>query len=141
MSPEYVAGLFDGEGCVRLHKSKPKKGNGNYTVRVTLHNTYKPVLEDLHKTYGGFLHHDRTAVKPGCLPVYRWEATGHVAISFLQNVVDYLVIKHDQAVGALQWNNFRLTCPKQKDKSFINEYYILSDAVYNRLASMKRVSY
>ena len=62
-----VDGLFDGEGCVYWD------GRG---VRVSITNTYKPVLHNLEYTYGG-------TVRLSGPKIWRWEASGETAYDFL----------------------------------------------------------
>ena len=43
MDNSYVAGFFDGEGCIN-----PWQGS----VRVTISQKYKPILEEIHNHFG-----------------------------------------------------------------------------------------
>src|SRR6266581_5281355 len=47
LSPEYVAGFFDGEGCVHFFKDKP------HSMEITFSNTHRGVLEDIRTALGG----------------------------------------------------------------------------------------
>ena len=50
----YFAGLFDGEGCVFIHKTHSASGkNNNYTLAVSFGLTYEPVLKKMQKLFGG----------------------------------------------------------------------------------------
>lgn len=64
---DYVNGLFDGEGCVYWDGS---------SVRVSITNTFLPVLEAVRYTYGG-------TVRRSGNKVWRWEAGGETAYDFL----------------------------------------------------------
>lgn len=83
-SPEYLDGLFDGEGCVYWD------GRG---IRVSVTNTYKPVLDEILMWYGGSVR--RMANK-----IWRWEASGSTAVEFLEHRME-CSIKADQIVLAI----------------------------------------
>ncbi len=67
MDSSYIDGLFDGEGCVYWD------GRG---VRVSITNTYKPVLMAIKDRYGG-------SVRCMDRQVWRWEASSETASAFL----------------------------------------------------------
>jgi len=69
MDSSYIDGLFDGEGCVYWD------GRG---VRVSITNTYKPVLMAIKSLYGG-------SVRCMDRKVWRWEASGETANTFLED--------------------------------------------------------
>jgi hypothetical protein len=48
LSPEYAAGLFDGEGCITFYRSK-----GYCKPAVLVANSYQPVLRLLEECAGG----------------------------------------------------------------------------------------
>lgn len=82
---DYVDGLFDGEGCVWWDGG---------AVRVSITNTYLPVLENLLYTYGG-------TVRLSGPKVWRWEASGETAYDFL--LARYkCIIKSEQVELALR---------------------------------------
>lgn len=50
----YIAGLFDGEGCVSVRKWTTKKAF-QHTLYVSITNTDKKVLDWIQSQYGGGL--------------------------------------------------------------------------------------
>jgi hypothetical protein len=97
----YIAGLIDGEGCMKIHTHKQQK-NGKvyygYTYRISISNTDKNVLCWVHKTIGmGNLLNQPNRQKNHKYS-YRLEIAGKTQIlMFLPYVIIYLKIKRDDA--------------------------------------------
>ena len=104
-SPQYLAGYFDGEGCISVNYSiKPERFRGPetaYQIMVSVSNTYKPVLEAIHGKYGGWLGNNGNHRNPGHRKAYQWRATGRRAAHFLTDIEPYLVEKRGRAIAAL----------------------------------------
>lgn len=98
----YIAGLFDGEGCISLHTDssgvperykKPRK-----VFQVSITNTYKPVLLDLKRQFGcGSVHRNSKPKKAHYKQCYSWTVTGGNAMRFLELIEPYLRIKGAKA--------------------------------------------
>lgn len=95
----YIDGLFDGEGCVYWD------GRG---IRVSITNTYKPILEEVMMLYGG-------AVRRMASKVWRWEASGVTAVDFLEHRLE-CSIKAEQIEVAL---DIALTTQPPKNKQLL----------------------
>ncbi len=97
MQWNYVGGLFDGEGCVWYDSS----------VRVSISNTHKPVLDAVKKFVGyGTVRMD------GDSKVWKWEASGINAHHFLKSMLSVCEIKHPQISVALM---IRDAHPEQRE--------------------------
>ncbi len=86
LTPEYLAGLFDGEGCFRF----------NHTPTVEMCMSYPEILRDIQEEYGGNL----TTCPPTRLTrkaLYRWYVVGPSAIRLVEDVLPYLREKAPQA--------------------------------------------
>lgn len=46
----YLAGIIDGEGCFCIQRP----GGKTHTLRLFVMNTFKPLIDYLYKTYGGY---------------------------------------------------------------------------------------
>src|SRR4051812_17039857 len=103
MLDAYAAGLFDGEGFVRIDVwKKPDSIHTRYQVIIGLGVTYKPVVEQLQAEYGGRLYENRQDLRSSeNRVVYYWGASSKVAAVFLNRVLPYLIIKREQAEQAL----------------------------------------
>ena len=49
MNWDYIAGFFDGEGCVVNTKDKRRAGSRDSVFRLTMGSTHKPTLEEIHQ--------------------------------------------------------------------------------------------
>src|SRR5207245_11334657 len=54
-SPEYLAGLLDGEGSLSLARRYRRDRSIEYSVRVAVYNCDRLVLEAVQKSWGGHL--------------------------------------------------------------------------------------
>lgn len=97
LSPQYVAGLFDGEGCIAFYRA-----GGWYHPAVSIGMVDREPLDMLMAQYGGTI----SAQKPGKLNrqvAYQWRVFGRVAAAFLTDITPYLIIKRAQAENVLPW--------------------------------------
>ena len=101
ISLDYLAGLVDGEGCIRLHPSNRGKYRKFYP-RVQVTNTYKPVLELLVSQYGGAIHSATKPQKEGWKLKHDWRLTGDKARELLKELLPFLIIKKEKAEQVLQ---------------------------------------
>ena len=89
----YLAGIVDGEGCIRIHKQSKRNC---YSPMITVVNT-NPILVDwLRFFFGGSVgvyHSGNTNWKDS----YNWRLTGIKAIELLQQIRPYLRLKAQQA--------------------------------------------
>lgn len=101
ITDEYVAGLFDGEGCVVVDKST--RGNGHstgYILRVQITNTDYAILEKVKARWaGGITTQDRGVNKP----VHVWQATSKQAVAFLETIRPFVHIKSLQVHRAIEF--------------------------------------
>lgn len=109
LSWKYVAGLLDGEGCLDFGKHYPKSTlktgeQKNYSVRisprvrVTLTTPGFEVIEHLVNNFGGSVENRPGNPDRGWLASQTWVLTGRRVRGLLQNVVNHLLIKKNQAV-------------------------------------------
>ena len=114
LDARYAAGLFDGEGWVRvqtpgvrLDGSQTPGANyrrfPSYQVIAGIAMTHKPVLVAFHDQFGGTLHGDdhyrRKDLKNRT--IYRWHVQSKMAHEFLTAIVKYLLVKKDQVELAI----------------------------------------
>lgn len=141
----YVAGLFDGEGCISLVKQRRLNSPlHSYNMRVVIAMTHKPMIKLLQEQFGGnfterkgSMHNHRNAF------TISW--SNKRAGTMLQILAPHLVIKRAEAEVALEY----LNTLSQMGTSFwrgasSEEIQLLLDKremVRTRLASMKRVEY
>ena len=96
-TPEYTAGLFDGEGCVRVQKHKARKPTHSpyYELRVTISNTNVEILNQLVQEFGGSIQVANVA-RENRKAVHYWYAAGRTAQAFLARIAPFVFIKRTQ---------------------------------------------
>ncbi len=97
MNLAYVAGLFDGEGCVNFYYH----GKGTIVPRIFITNTNKELLEDLKNAFGGWVgaHKKHTGWKQG----WQWTLSNSKAVAFLEKIQPWVRIKDKQILLAFCW--------------------------------------
>ncbi|MCA1565840.1 MAG: LAGLIDADG family homing endonuclease [Acidobacteria bacterium] len=120
----YLAGFFDGEGCIRIKRSYRLNGN-SYYLTVTVANSDRTVLENYVELFGGKVY---TKGRSANFQQYHWEASSGEAADFLRTMIGYLRGKKPQAVAALEFHdNLPLLTPEQRREA------------HDRLRAMKLV--
>jgi hypothetical protein len=104
--PAYLAGYFDGEGCVFIQKPRKRAdrwgGETQPRVVVVIGNTFEPIIRAMQQEYGGCVIDSRSkAVWNTCRPFYQLRLQGPHAARFLTVVLPYLVEKQGRANAAL----------------------------------------
>jgi len=108
MSEEYayIAGLFDGEGCVDViagGKSRPRA----HQLRVGFDMADPEPVAFLQEHYGGTI---RKRVRTGSRrPLFCWFITGRRALEFLEDILPYSLGKQRQVAEALRfpWSGYQ----------------------------------
>jgi len=104
MDERYAAGLFDGEGCIRISRfAKPNSVYVRYNIDASIGMTYRSVIELFHKEFGGLLYHK--PFNPN-YPTNRpqWTVTfgSQAAATFIRRLRPHLIVKAEEADVALQ---------------------------------------
>ena len=107
MSPEYLAGLFDGEGCIDVQRCYPKTGKGRLyvrpRVRMCMANSAKLILAKLHVEFGGHICY-RKAGKSNQQDSWSLEWLRREAMcKVLQIILPHLILKAEQAKLVIWW--------------------------------------
>ena len=95
----YLAGVFDGEGCVTAQRLRGRNGNV-FLVRVVVGNGFLPVLKEFQRFAGGSINERRAPA--GMLRQFQWALSSRQAAAFLQRVLPHLVVKREVATLALR---------------------------------------
>jgi hypothetical protein len=104
MDIRYVAGLFDGEGYVRIARwKKPNSRHVRYQVIAGIGMTYFPVIEALRDQFGGSMNENRHDLRnPKARIQFTWHIASQTAASFFRKVLPHLIVKRDEVELALQ---------------------------------------
>jgi hypothetical protein len=106
-SPEYLAGLFDGEGCIDVQRMYPRDGKGRFyvrpRVRICMSNSARGVIYKLHASFGGHV-----TTRPASGPKQQsslsleWLSDADIR-SILSLILPHLELKAAQATLVLWW--------------------------------------
>jgi hypothetical protein len=99
----YAAGFVDGEGCIAIVRSQPKRmGRFQYGVQVVVANRDRAVLDWMRTTWGGWVV--AVSARPeGSRQCWNWRCpTGLSAKPFLTGLRPWLRIKGPQCDNALE---------------------------------------
>lgn len=92
INPAYLAGLFDGDGGIRIRE--------DLFISVSIANTYKPVLELLSIEFGGAITMN-TISGIGKRQCFSWNLPAGELRHFLEFILPYSIIKRKQVLVAL----------------------------------------
>lgn len=98
---DYIAGLFDGEGCLNLSAS-----GKSYNVSVTITNTSLPVLLKLKDQLGGSVS-TLPRYREHWRPAYVWELSSTPAEGLVRQLLPLLQIKREEAEAWLAFKELR----------------------------------
>jgi hypothetical protein len=92
----YVAGLFDGEGCIHYsYKKHCSYRVPSSSLWMQVSSTNQEVVEWLRESLGGFIFEDRSKRRPKTL--HNWKAGPRKTFEILKLLLPYLRIKRKQA--------------------------------------------
>ena len=112
----YLAGFFDGEGCVRL--TPPTKRRGP-VLFVSIVNTNHPILEEFESYFGGSIQ--KASTMPWHKPKWHWVITTNKAVVFLRAIYPYLQLKKEEAEVAIVFQLHRKRCctPERRAEAYL----------------------
>src|SRR4029077_15034720 len=96
-TPQYFAGLVDGDGCIGIEHYKR---TNSYNIRVTVDMTDSRPIIELQKFFGGSIAQvNRKALTRK--PTTYWRVSGKLAEKAILILQPFLLVKVEQAVIAL----------------------------------------
>ena len=97
VSLEYIAGFFDGEGCINVSYCPPN----HFQVQLNIGNTDKNVLIEIQKVLGGKLHCSKTKTSgEHDFWILHWGAFAKTK-TVLRILCPHLLVKREKAMLAL----------------------------------------
>lgn len=131
----YLAGVFDGEGCVMLARD----GNDTYCLSVKISMCDKPILQKFRKAFGGsLLRLKRPASYSKYKAIYMWQISTRKAEAALSQLQPYLIGKLNQVNTALRYQK---SIPRSTGNRLTQRERDRRRAVYLKLQRMKKVQY
>ena len=93
----YIAGFFDGEGCVGIRKPCMDKSRGRlktHSPYVTISQVHRDVLDMIRGFYGGNIYFSKNGGKNG---IWTYQQGGtNLGFDFLRAIYPYLIVKKEQ---------------------------------------------
>ena len=118
----YMAGFFDGEGCIRIKKSN--QGGNSYHIIAHVTNSNKKILKQYEQLFGGDVRkQERTPNKI----LYNFYITSSEASDMLKVLLAFLQEKFEQAELEIEFHKM-----KEEMGSDTKEYY------YKKISLMKK---
>uniref|UniRef100_A0A6H1ZZE7 Putative homing endonuclease n=1 Tax=viral metagenome TaxID=1070528 RepID=A0A6H1ZZE7_9ZZZZ len=143
----YLAGLLDGEGCIRIasayHTNVKKRvallallntKKRNYWLQVLLGNSDVKVLKEIQKQWGGNLSL-RSSFRRG-KPFANITWNKQKAVELLKALKPYLRIKALECNVALEFTSF-LNTPEHRGRRLTDEDLAIREAFKQKLAALK----
>lgn len=140
----YLAGLFDGEGCISLIKqARVNSPLPTYSVRVVICMTNKPIIQAICNQFGGLYSERKGQEKARNAFTVMW--ANRKAIPMLHALIPHLILKKEEAEIALNFltqlasvgTSFWRRASQQEIDSLLAE----REFVRAKLAALKRVNY
>ena len=140
----YMAGLFDGEGCISLVKQdRVNSAIPTYSVRVVIAMTHKPMVKAIHQQFGGLYTERKGTEKSRNAFSVMW--ANRKAIPILSMLIPHLVLKREEAEIALDFavNKSRPGTAwwRKASKAEIDALIAEREAVRAKMAALKRVNH
>ena len=137
LSLKYFAGFIDGEGTITIDKIVKKNKTNDYKsfkLSMGVTNTYLPIIDALHKQYGGYLIKLQTSPK-NCKPYKKviWE--GLHAVELVKKLKPHLIIKQKQANLLIAYWKFRQV-PHNNKRTL--KYYTQELKFINKMRKLNR---
>ncbi len=104
----YIAGLIDGEGCIRIHKN-----NGGHDMHVVINQNDGRILDYCLGVFGGKIYRNPDA---SCRTseLWKWIISGEKAAAMLKKVLPFLIRKKKEAEVAIAF--------EQKKRKYLEEW-------------------
>lgn len=122
-SPDYWAGLVDGEGCIFIQKWIRSPRNIEYRIRVSVTMTHEPIVRLFSAHFGGtFQVVKRNKDNPKHSDAYLCIVTGGKAVSLIQALLPYLIVKQEEARLAIKLYEARMRHSRRSSRLSQDEY-------------------
>jgi hypothetical protein len=106
MTPEYLAGLFDGEGCIDVQRCYPKAGRNRLyvrpRVRMCMSDSARFLADRLHAKFGGHILTRKGKKNQQDSWSLEW-LNGDDMRRLLNLILPHLILKAEQAKLVLWW--------------------------------------
>ncbi|MBA3758932.1 MAG: hypothetical protein H0X07_00195 [Gemmatimonadales bacterium] len=141
MDVRYAAGLFDGEGSIRItyQKLKSFKNHVRYQLYVNVAQCDPRPLLALQREFEGSFHWATRPKKENHRALHSWIICSQQALRFLERVRPYLIVKAEQADLAIEFQKSREGKPSWGAVS--PEEYARREHIRREILRLKHVTF
>ncbi len=113
----YIAGIVDGEGCIRIKKTTPDIGRvtPGYSASLVVKMVDREAVTLLKEFFGGCLYKEKPSVEKGN-PLFCYGVSDNKALFAIKSILPYLLIKKDQARKVLVLGRLKKRSNKHRTK-------------------------
>ena len=131
----YMAGLFDGEGCIHIAKLKrPESQRGlHFGLLATVGMTSERSVRLYHSRFGGSVYHYKQENKRK--PNWQWVIRSRQAIHFLRTIRPHLILKAPEADLAIEFQEAKHLGGRRTD-----EEWALQQTQYILMRNLKNIT-
>ena len=98
----YMAGFFDGEGCISIVRDKRTQGR-SHLLSVSTCNTDRKIIEWIVENFGGHVNAHSSPKRSQHRKTWGWQLRSEAAMEFLIVIGGHLKIKNRQAKLGIQF--------------------------------------
>ena len=138
----YYAGLFDGEGCIHIRRTKTKHQKLAYALvcKISMCNFF--ILNELKYRFGGCLRMERKDKYHNKYnKLWSWTLSCHKALVFLNAVYPFLKLKRAEAELAMQFQENKVSGAHQGHRGNVPktpEQLAIEEAQYILMRNLKK---
>lgn len=133
----YIAGFFDGEGCVTIYPWQQAYKDTIYRrhlLTVLISNVDREVLDELAAQYGGQVVPHNVKGREGRRQVWQWRLKGPHCRRFLLEIQPFVRVKRRQVHVGLRYTETLWECHgKSRNLKIPREWVTLRDQLYAEL--------
>lgn len=115
----YLAGIIDGEGCIKIAKAKSRHtGRPQHWLQLEVSQKDGRLMSWIHNNFGGKVIE---VSKNTSIQHYRWTLLENQAIAIIKEVLPFLTVKKEQAKIAIMFQSrkaIRGTVPHESGGAF-----------------------
>ena len=118
----WVAGIFDGEGCIAIYLLKSQ--SGQHFMRASVQMSHRPTLERIASIVGGAVYASKLKKSSPAYykTMYGWQLDGRDAGQFLEKIRPYVTTKaHEIDIALEALENWGFMSPSEKHKGLSQE--------------------
>lgn len=121
MHLSYFSGFFDADGSVGIYRQ-----GKNFVIRCSIYNSNLEIVKKFQEQFGGGIYIAVNRPDKGWKTVYRLILTGTKAVAFLNQIVEFTVVKKERALLALELHNIKMNREYDKMEDTFDRMKILN---------------